>query len=746
MNIKSEVEKVIYDATNYHVFSLKNKTKVKLKFNPEFKIVPGIYVEVIGEFIEDKYGTTFDGNEIFLADSEDCLDLLSIAIDGIGEKKSEQILKDLGSYEPLKTDPFKIFDYFLSKSSKDLLQQIRNKRHLFVSSDKETAAKQISKEIKGIGTKKILKWMNEFEDIYPYDTQLFLDDDSIIYFLASNTALNIYEQIKNIDKLDSDYKTLLSLNIPNYSLNYLFKDFKSNSLNKIKTNPYILLDYGVNFLTCDKIALNNFGVEKDSFIRIINGLLYCIKCGEKEGNTFIDFSTGIEQTSNILQIDIDAIKNALDIELSKNYESSFIVSDNKLYRRVIFFTEKKLGNCLYRKTLNKNYVPDNIKLYLKSTKLSIEQQNAVLGILSNKISILTGGPGTGKTTTINELCNCLDKIGKKYSLCAPTGRAAKRITESTNREAQTIHRLLEYKPHGIYSSFMKNEKYPLRTDFIIVDESSMLDVYMLNSLMNAVDENTSIVFVGDVDQLPSVSMGSVFKDMNDSKKIDIFELREVFRQSLDSFIVRNAYHIKNNENLEVNDNDFKFIKINSINDVEEFLKDINCDFQILCPMKVGPLGTININKLMQNIKNNSTTKFYLNNRLFKNGDKVIQLDNDYNKDVYNGEIGNIIKINNECITVQYPYNDPAIITYKSNEIYEIELSYAISIHKSQGSEAENIILIIDGNEDFISKELIYTAVTRAKRNITILSTFELDFYSALKVNNNRMTNLNNTIK
>lgn len=748
MIIKDEIKKVIYNASNFHIIALNNGTRVKILFDPDFALKEKNFIQVNGEFKDDaRYGQTFIADEIFEIEKEETFDLLSIAIDGIGEKKAQEILNDLGGYEILKTQPFKIFDYFLPKTSKDILEQIRDKRHLFVSEDKEVIAKQMNKEIKGIGKKKILSWMEKFEETYPYDTQLFLDDDSLIYFLASDTALKVYDQIKHIEKLEKDYKTILNFNIPDYSINYLFKEFKFDTFEKITENPYIMLDYGVGFILCDKIAVNEFEVKKDSYIRIINGILYVLKQNEKEGNTFMKKDKCIEDTIELLELEKEIIENSLDIELSKNYDAEFVLSDDNIYRRVIYFTERKLGNMLYLKTIaNKNVVPEFIKKYLEGSKLSKEQQNSVFNLLSDKIAILTGGPGTGKTTTINELCNCLDKMNKRYLLCAPTGRAAKRMTESTGREAQTIHRLLEYKPRGMFSSFGRNERYQLWTDYIIVDESSMLDVYILNSLIKAVKNETSIIFVGDIDQLPSISMGSVFRDMKDSGKINTYELTEVFRQSLNSYIVRNAYHIKNNEELEINDSDFKFEKVETFEAIKEKLETYDFDFQILCPMRVSNLGTIKINQLMQNIKNSNPDGFYFNNRMYKLGDKVIQNDNDYNKEVYNGEIGIIEEIDNEKIVVNYPYNTTQHITYKQNETYEIDLSYAISIHKSQGSEAENIVLIVDGNKDFISKELIYTAVTRAKKNIILLSTYDLSFYSELTTSNNRMTNLNNTIK
>ena len=747
MEIKGQIRKIIYNKNDYHIFTLSDNTKIKVEKIIPFDLKNGIYVQVKGDFVnEEKFGRTFIAKDITQIKKTASFELLSIAIDGISEKKAKEIIDDIGDYEILKKNPFKITDYFLPKASKSILEQIHEKKSLFTSNDRNVIAKQMSKEIKGIGIKKINQWMDDLEDIYTYDTSLFLDDEILLRYLGSQTTVNIYYQVKNIAKLENIYNNLIDLKIPDYAINYLFKDFKCEVLNKIQQNPYILLDYGLSFLFVDNIAIKKFKVNENSSTRIINGVLANIKQHEKNGNTFVYLKDCITETSKLLDLDELIIDASIEAEL-KSKEPEFILKDDMLYRRVIFFTERKLGIMISNKVKEqKNIVPDYISQYIKSTKLSDSQQNAVLNVLADKISILTGGPGTGKTTTINEVCNCLDKMNKKYFLCAPTGRAAKRITESTKREAKTLHRLLEYKSRGIFGTFARNEKYPLWTDYVIVDESSMLDVYMLNSLMKAIKNGTSIIFVGDIDQLPSVSMGSVLRDMKDSGKVNVYELTEIFRQGAESYIIKNAYNIKFNRPLEVNNNDFKFIKVNNLADVKKELEKIDYEYQILCPMRVGDIGTIRINELMQNIKNSDSKKsIYSNGQMFKVNDYVIQCDNDYDKEIYNGEIGQIININDNYVTVKYKYNNPDTISYKISQMYELDLSYAISVHKSQGSESDNIVLIVDGKEDFLSKELIYTAVTRAKKSIVILSTYGIDFYSNLKTSNNRMTNLNNTI-
>ena len=745
MHIKEKLKKINYKSENFNILTLSSGVRIKyLKELPVLNI--GDLILVDGDFIEDaKYGRTFVADSLEKEEVE--INLLAIAIDGIGDKKSKEIIDDCKSYKVFFTDPFKIFDYFLSATSKSILEQIRKKRSLFTNNDKEIAAKEIAKEIKGVGKKKLLEWFNDFESWHKFDVQCFLEDINIIKYLASDSALEIYVQVTKLEGLERVYNSLHKWKINDFVIKQLFKDYKKlDILKQINEDPYILLDYNVPFPIVDNIAINEYSKKKDDYVRVINGLKYIIRQHEDEGSTFAYYEKAKSETLDFLEIDEDTFDIYLENELKLGYDSNFIKEDDRLYRRVIYYTEKKLGKMLSEKVkLNENIVSIEIINYLAKTTLSDEQKNAVVGTLSKKISILTGGPGTGKTTTINEVCNCLDKMHKKYLLCAPTGRAAKRMQESTKREAKTIHRLLEYKMMGNVGYFAKNEKYQLFADYIIIDESSMIDVYLFNSLLKATKQNTSLIFVGDIDQLPSVSMGSILIDMKESNKIPVFELTEVFRQSKESTIVRNAYHIKKNEPIETG-TDFVFKKINGFEDVKKYFSENKLE-QILCPMRVGDIGTKRINELVQSVKTYKNNKqIYNNGFVYKEDDKVIQINNDYNKNIYNGEIGFVKEINNNGLIVFYPNNEVQEIQYNYNELYKIEPAYAVTIHKSQGSETDNLIIIIDGNEEFLSKELIYTAVTRAKKNITILSTKDINFFGNLKSSSKRLTNLSNLIK
>ena len=744
MRITERIKKINYKSDNFNIFTLKSGAKVKfLEKMPDVTV--GSLVSIEGDFVEDaKWGRTFVAKSV----EEKMIEarLLSTAVDGIGEKKEEEILKDLGSYKIFFTQPFKIFDYFMSETSKSILAQIHAKKDEFTEEDKEAAAKHIAKEVKGIGKKKLLSWMDDFESWHKYDTKAFLEDINIIKYLVSDSALEIYVQILKLSELEKVYNSLSKWKINEYTIKQLFKDYKKEDILKIiNEDPYILLDYNVSFPVVDNIAINEYNKEKESYVRVIKGLKYIIMQHESEGSTFCYFDEVKKETISFLEIDEDTFDIFLENELKLGYDSNFIKEEDRIYRRVIYYTEKKLGRMLSeRAKYSDNVLPSFIKDYLKTTKLSIQQQEATLGVLSKKISILTGGPGTGKTTTINEVCNCLDKMHKKYMLCAPTGRAAKRMKESTGREAKTIHRLLEYKVFGSNGYFARNEKYQLFTDYVIVDESSMVDVYLFNSLLKAIKPTTSIIFVGDINQLPSVSMGSILIDMKDSGKISIYELTEIFRQSAESTIVRNAYHIKNNEDIETGD-DFKFIPVKKYEDIKEYFEN-NEVTQILCPMRVGEFGTKKINELIQNIKvYKNNKKIYNSGFIYKEDDKVIQTSNDYNKNIYNGEIGVIKEIKENEVLIFFENNDVQEITYKNSELFKIEPAYAVTIHKSQGSETDNLVIVIDGNEEFLSKELIYTAVTRAKKNITVLSTKPKEFFKNLKSSSKRLTNLSKLI-
>ena len=544
--LKGKIKK-IFSKDNFNIITL--TTGKQIQYIGKLDLHNNDYIICEGEWINTKYGYTFSASNITVSNSYSFL--FALFISGISDKTAEKIFEEY-TYEEIKKNSLLLYDYFLTDSSRKILEQIREKRTLFYKDTIDSIPKHLAKEIKGIGKKKILNWIEVYTTYYEFNSEKFLSDNFLYYILSSETTRQMVQQVKYLDQLEDDYKLLKKYGISDYSLKFLIKDFKNQMLDKIRENVFILNDYYVPFPIIDNFAVNELKIELMNEKRIINGIIYELLENEKDGNTFMNLNTCLKTSAELLNVSFEKIKEIVEENLKLGYDSEFILEENRLYRRVIYYTEQKLAKMLLEKTYKKdNYLPNSITKYLSTTKLSKNQQACIIGSLKKKISIFTGGPGTGKTTSIKELCNCLDKMNKTYILTSPTGKAAKRISESTERDAKTIYRTLEYKKRGKFGSFQRNENYKLYTNYIIVDESSMLDVFTLNSLLKATHEKTSIIFVGDVDQLPSVSMGSVFKDMKDSGVIPIFELTEVFRQGLDSDIVQNAYHVKNNEALQL---------------------------------------------------------------------------------------------------------------------------------------------------------------------------------------------------
>jgi len=433
-------------------------------------------------------------------------------------------------------------------------------------------------------------------------------------------------------------------------------------------------------------------------------------------------------------------------------KSDIYIDNTRLYRRLVYKTEREVGEALsIRIKQPPAKIPADIEQYLKSTRLIKEQQMHVRGVLENNVSILTGGPGTGKTTCLKALCNIFHKMGKTYALAAPTGRASKRISETTGRPAKTLHRLLEYQYMGNFGLYMKNHKNQLNYDYIIVDEASMVDIFLMSALLKATPLRTHIILVGDVDQLPSISIGALLKDLKNSGVVPVHTLTKIHRQSKSSEIVKNAYRVKNGELItDKPRSDFLSVQINAVEKLMHYIDMLVAkgkSFQVLCPTRIGPYGTDVLNEYMQKTINKKATKSIVhNNKLFKIGDKIIQTDNDYIKEVFNGEIGTIADIQDGRVIIDFPQNTPSRIAYTRQELSHIDLAYAITIHKSQGSEFDNVLIVFgDTHAHFLTKELVYTGITRAKKGLLFLTVKTLDFYQALPTGNARITNLCNLL-
>lgn len=747
MVISGNISKIIYKKDNFIVFKVNDKIVVKTS-NPEKELDIDRYIEAIGNFEISKYGRVFNAESIKISTPPlKHINLLPIYISGLGEKKAEKIRNVLGEeyIEKLSANPKLIFDFYLSENAKKIYEQWKEVRKNIPNSSTQIP-EYLAKKIKGLGIKKATQWFKEICDDSPENIVL---EKYFYKYWASETALKIYEQVKQLPKIIAGVEEIKELGYSERIIPQLVEKYKENLVEKIKENPYIpFRKYNVPFEECDKIAIEKLKIKPYNRNRIINAIIDVLQRTELEGNSFIYYKEAINRISEMLSIDDKEQISDIIQRDAKNKKSDIFIDDNRLYRKYVYLTEKNIGETLNLRIKQPDIeLPPEIEDYIKSTNLTKEQQNCVIGVLKSNVSILTGGPGTGKTTCIKVVCSAISKMGKTYALAAPTGRAAKRITETTGKPAKTLHRLLEYKHMGYFGVFLKNSKNPLNYDYIIIDETSMIDIFIMNALLKATPLKTHIILVGDVDQLPSISMGSILRDLKDSEVIPVYPLTQIHRQSMSSYIVKNAYNIKNGKPItEAPHTDFLSIKVKSVDDLLKIIKkliDKGKVFQILCPTKIGAYGTEVLNEFMQKTLNkNSTKSITYNNKLFKVNDRVIQTINDYEKEVFNGEMGTIVDIGKDSVIIEFPQNTPSRIEYSKRDLANIDLAYAITIHKSQGSEFDNVIILFgNNNEEFLTKELVYTGITRAKKGLIFLTTNELEFYQTLPTGNARATNL-----
>jgi len=524
----------------------------------------------------------------------------------------------------------------------------------------------------------------------------------------------------------------------------IYKTYGEDAIRIVSENPYQLSRdiRGIGFISADKIA-SNLGIAHDSVLRARAGLNHTLMESLSDGHIGLPKELLIKNAETLLNIKADILEEAIKLELSAKFlKEDKIETQDFIFLAPYYFYELNIAKRL--KTLAKEkpsweaiditkaipWVEEKLKL-----KLADNQQRAVELALSSKISIITGGPGTGKTTILNCIINILKAKKINIKLCAPTGRAAKRLSETTALTAYTIHRLLKFEP-GI-GNFKYNQDYPLECDLLIIDESSMIDVSLMSSLLKALPNNTALIIVGDVDQLPSVGAGQVLKDIIDSEIIPTQKLTEIYRQAKDSDIIVNAHlvnqgmlpHLTNHNNT-----DFYFIKSETPEDIAEKIKllvkdkiprkfsfDPIKDIQVLCPMQKGHCGTRFLNNELQTILNpnhiNGIEKY---GQKYAVNDKVMQLENNYDKEVFNGDIGYITKIDieNQEVSINFDGN---LIVYDFNELDEITLSYATTIHKSQGSEYPVVVIpITTGHFMMLKKNLLYTGITRGKSLVILV--------------------------
>ena len=540
----------------------------------------------------------------------------------------------------------------------------------------------------------------------------------------------------------------------------VYKLYGGLCLSRIEENPYRLIDdvENIGFKTADKIALNA-GIEHDSPFRIRAGIKYALAWAREEGHTYLPSDKLVNTAQLVLDVDILPIER----ELGEMIATSELICIDVENEQAVFTPRmyRHEASCAKMLVLLNSCPPEQRDInidaeiaYLeKSLNITLApmQVRAVKTALTSGTMVITGGPGTGKTTILKFIISILNRMSLEYELCAPTGRAAKRMSEATGSEARTIHRLLEY---GYGSDgFLRNEENPICADFIIVDEMSMVDISLMNSLLKAITVGTRLIMVGDADQLPSVGAGNVLRDIIKSGVIETIRLDEIFRQSDRSMIVTNAHLINKGKlpDLDRQSDDFMFEECDDIERVLERVKTLCStgaelgtrdplkDVQVLVPMKKGTLGVNNINACLQsklNPPSQGKAECVSGEMVFREGDKIMQIKNDYKLEwivtrfgktvengmgVFNGDLGTIVAIDKGNQFVEVLFDDERCATYSFSQLDEITLAYCASIHKSQGSEFPIVLLpLVNGAPMLLTRNLLYTAVTRARHRVYII--------------------------
>ena len=526
----------------------------------------------------------------------------------------------------------------------------------------------------------------------------------------------------------------------------IFKAYGVYAVQVISKNPYRLARdiRGIGFRTADEIAMK-LGIEKTAMVRVRAGISHALEKAMEEGHCFLPHEELLENAQKLLDVPDDLISTALEHELQEDVLVSEQIGEKQcIFLALMHHAEKGVAESI--KNLMHSSLPWSridvnkaipwVEQHLSGLKLAESQVDAVRRALNSKVMVLTGGPGVGKTTIVNAILKILQAKKVKIALCAPTGRAAKRLGDVSGMEAKTIHRLLEFDP--VRRKFRRDEENLLECNLLVVDESSMIDVLLMNSLLQAVPKQAALLLVGDVDQLPSVGPGQVLADLIASNKIPVARLREVFRQSSSSRIVVNAHYVNRGlipdlERTE-GESDFYFVHGGEPQDIVQKIRELVCfripkkfkldpirDIQVLCPMTLGEVGSKSLNLKLQAFLNpGQTEKVERFGWTYTRGDKVMQIQNDYDKNVYNGDIGFVHSLDKENEELMVDF-DGRHVVYRFNELDLVVPAYATTIHKSQGSEYPAVIIpLVTQHYIMLKRKLIYTGITRGKQLVVLI--------------------------
>lgn len=624
--------------------------------------------------------------------------------------------------------------------------------------------------IKGIGIALAARIVRRFKE----DTFRIIEEEperlAEVKGISQRKAMEIADQVNEKRDLRQAMIFLQQYGISTTLAVKIYNTYGQEVYSILKENPYRMADDvdGVGFRTADEIA-SRVGIRTDSDFRIRSGIQYALLQASNEGNTYLPMPELTQRASALLEIEPEYIeKHYMNLAMDRKIIMRQVDDVTQIYASAFFYMEANAATML--KNLDASFdVPDieieaRLRQIEKQTKMDLDehQVEAVKEAVRNGVLVITGGPGTGKTTTINTIIKYFESEGMDIFLAAPTGRAAKRMSETTGFEARTIHRMLELNG-GVEGNagFERNEQNPLETDVIIIDEMSMVDISLMYSLLKAIIAGTRLILVGDVNQLPSVGPGNVLKDIIDSGLFHTVMLTKIFRQASTSDIIVNAHKINRGEPVELDNKsmDFFFLKrydadkiINVtlqliLQKLPKFVGASMMDIQVLTPMRKGLLGVERLNTVLQmylNPPDKRKKEKEHGTTLFREGDKVMQIKNNYQLEweirskyglcidkgtgVFNGDTGIIEEINDFAETVTVCFDEGRMVEYPYKLLEELELAYAVTIHKSQGSEYPAVVIpLLSGPRMLMNRNLLYTAVTRAKKCVTIVgndTTFE----------------------